>query len=248
MRFSHLLIVPVLGLVLSACSSTPDTVSMDQRDPYEETNRNIFAFNMKLDDVVLEPVAKAYRTLPGSVQTAIGNHAEWTSHPSTAVNSALQGKGENAALATINFLMNSLTLGFFDLTEDDDPEREDFGQTLAHWSAPEGPYIVAPLFGPGTTRHQVGRIVDSITNPFSLMGEPTADVIATTQSPVELVSFRGQNFDQINEIKYNAADPYARTRSIYYQYRRGQINDSRPDAESDADASFDAFLNEDGDQ
>lgn len=245
MRFSAFLLVPVLALSVSACSSTPETTALDPRDPYEETNRKIFAFNTKLDDVVLEPAARGYRSLPVPVQNAISNHAEWTSYPSTAVNSALQGKGENAALATINFLMNSLTLGFIDLTEEDDePIPEDFGQTLAYWQVPEGSYIVAPVIGPGSARQQVGRIVDAVTNPFSLMGEPAGDTIATTQAPVGAVSFRAQNFDQINDIKNNAADPYARTRSIYYQYRQGQLNDGDINAESDADASFDAFLNE----
>lgn len=245
MRFRFTLFAPLLMLALSACSSTSQLAAPDERDPYEDANRNVFAFNMAVDDAVLEPAARGYRTLPNSVQTAVANHAQWTSYPSTAVNSALQGKAENAALATIHFLINGLTLGFFDLTEDDDnPVREDFGQTLAYWSIPEGPYVMMPLLGPGTARSHTGWAVDAITNPLGFLGEPTADAIIVTQGPVSAVSFRAQNYDQINDVKYNAADSYARTRSIYYQYRQGQLNDGDRTANTDTDDAFESFLNE----
>ncbi|HCV88336.1 MAG TPA: ABC transporter, partial [Alphaproteobacteria bacterium] len=68
--------------------------------------------------------------------------------PSTAVNSTLQGKYENAGLATLNFLVNGLTLGFADLTEgEDEVMQEDFGQTLASWDVPEGSYMMVPVLG-----------------------------------------------------------------------------------------------------
>ena len=245
MRFSAPLIACLTALVLSACSSTKEITATDPRDPYEATNRNVFAFNMKVDDVVLEPTARGFRALPEGVQTAVSNHAQWTSYPSTAVNSALQGKGENAALATIHFLINGLTLGFFDLLEDEKtPTREDFGQTLAQWSTPEGPYVVLPLLGSGTVRSHTGWVVDAVTNPFGMMGEPAAETIRTAQGPVGAVTFRASNYDQINDIKENAIDPYARTRSIYYQYRQGQLTDGDPDADSAADDAFNSFLND----
>lgn len=238
-------LVPVM-MALAACSSTGEMASTDPRDPYENTNRQVYAFNDKLDDIVLEPVAKGYRALPSPAQTALTNHATWTSYPSTAVNSTLQGKFENAALATIHFLINGLTLGFVDLTEDDDdPMREDFGQTLAAWSVPEGSYVMMPVLGPGTVRSHTGWLVDTVTNPLGFMAEPTADTIAAAQGPTRAVTFRGNNFDQINDVKYNAADPYARTRSIYYQYREGQLKDGDASAPSATDDAFDAFLNED---
>lgn len=249
MNFPAIFRTPFLALVLvlslSACSSTSDLAVTDSRDPHEQINRSVFAFNMAADDLVLEPTARGLRALPDFVQKGVANHARWTSYPSTALNSALQGKAENAALATIHFLINGLTLGFVDLTEDDDdPEQEDFGQTLAYWSVPEGPYLMMPLIGPGTVRSHTGWAVDAITNPFGLMGEPTADTIRTAQAPVGVVSFRAQNFDQINDVKNNSADSYARTRSIYYQYRQGQLNDGDQSIETETDAAFDSFLNE----
>jgi len=233
------------ALLVSGCSSLPADQRSDARDPYETSNRQIFAFNMGVDDAVIEPAAKGYRKLPEGVQTALTNHAQWTSHPSTAVNSLMQGKLENAALATIDFLINGLTLGLADLTDDaDDPEREDFGQTLAAWSLPEGSYMVMPLLGPGTARSHTGFLVDAITNPLGYSGVGGVDVIRVTSAPVSVVTFRGNQFDQINDIKYNATDPYARTRSLYFQYREGQIIDGDLNASTAADDAFDSFLNE----
>ena len=151
-----------MASILGACASLPEDQRSDIRDPYEETNRKVFAFNMAADSYVLEPVAYGYRTVaPSSVQRAVSNHVDWVSLPSTAVNSTLQGKFENATLAVLHFAVNGLTLGFVDLTADDDqPTREDFGQTLAAANVPEGAYVEVPLLGGHTARSLSGRLVD----------------------------------------------------------------------------------------
>ena len=241
-RFSFIF----LALIVAGCAETPPDVVSDSRDPFENANRKVFEFNMAVDDVVLEPVAKGYRQLPDGVQTSLSNFGTWTGYPSTAVNSTLQGKFENAALATIHFLMNSLTLGFADLTEDDDdPETEDFGQTLAYWNVPEGGYVVMPLLGPGTVRSHTGFVVDAITNPLGFIPVEGASAVQTASTPVNVVTFRGNNFDQINDVKYNAIDPYAKTRSLYFQYREGQIVGLNPEGVSSSDKAFDEFFEED---
>ena len=207
----------------------------------------MFDFNLETDDLILEPVAKGYRTLPNGAQAAMTNFADWTSYPSTALNSTLQMRFENAALAGIHFLVNGLTLGMADLTsKGDEPEDADFGQTLALLSAPEGPYVVMPFFGPGTVRSHTGSLVDTVTDPLRFAGTPAAETIQLAAAPVGLVTFRGNNFDQINDVKYNSADPYARTRSIYYQFREGLLRDGDAGEPSTADDAFEQFLEEDG--
>ena len=236
----------LLAFAIAGCAETPPDVISDSRDPFENTNRKIFEFNMTVDDVVLEPVAKGYRKLPQTAQTSLTNFATWTSHPSTAVNSTFQGKFENAALATIHFLINGLTLGFADLTEDDDdPTPEDFGQTMAHWNVPEGSYVMMPFLGPGTVRSHTGRLVDTVTNPLGFIAIDGASAVQTASIPTGIVTFRGNTFDQFNDIKYNAIDPYAKTRSLYFQYREGQIIGINPEGNSSADDAFDDFLSDD---
>ncbi len=239
-----------VALLLSACSSVPLEERTDVRDRYEGANRKVFAFNMGVDTLVLEPVAGAYRdTIPKGGQTAISNHLRWAALPSTAVNSTLQGRFENAALATLHFLVNGLTLGFADLAADEEEQitKEDFDQTLASWNMPEGSYHVVPVLGPRTTRSLGGTVVDFALNPLSLLG--TGDIVRTVnsaQAPVGAVSFRAQNYNAINDVKYNSLDPYARTRSVYYQSRHGLLEDrsARGATSAVSEDEFDSLFEE----
>jgi phospholipid-binding lipoprotein MlaA len=233
----------IILLGLSSCSSIPEGQQSDSRDTYEDTNRSIFAFNLATDDYVLEPVAKTYRdTVPLSAQTAISNHVEWVGLPSTTLNSSLQGKFENATLAGLRFLVNGLTFGLVDLMEnEDEPERKDFGQTLALAGVSEGSYLMVPLLGSHTTRSLAGRGFDFMFNPISFVGGSSATAIRTAETPVAALTFRSNSFDAINQIKYNSIDPYARTRSAYYQRRASQLVDIQPD-KVDEDDGFGVFF------
>ena len=240
----------VLSLsMLGACSSTPEAERSDLRDPHENTNRNIFAFNMEVDSYVLEPVADGYRTnVPDAGRHAIDNHLDWAGLPSTALNSTIQGDLENAALATIHFAINGLTLGFADLTENPGAvEKRDFGQTLARANVPEGHYLMVPLLGAHTGRDLTGRVVDSLTNPLAFFqAGNVGSTMRTAQIPTRAVAFRANNFDTINDIKYNSIDSYARTRSLYYQMRAGALRDRRnkDQAPTATEDQFDAFFDE----
>ena len=236
----------VLGM-LAGCSSTPEANRSDLRDPYETANRKIFAFNMGVDNYVLEPVAAGYRTnVPDAGRHAIDNHLDWASLPSTALNSTIQGDLENAALATIHFAINGLTLGFADLTENPGAvEKRDFGQTLARANVLEGHYLMVPLLGAHTGRDLTGRVVDSLTNPLAFFQDGNVgSSMRTAQIPTRAVAFRANNFDTINDIKYNSLDPYARTRSLYYQSRAGQINAvvGKPNENQINDEQFESFF------
>lgn len=235
------LLVLITGI--GGCGGGPEKPVTDSRDPYEETNRSIFAFNLATDDYVLEPVARTYRqTVPQPSQTALSNHVEWISLPSTAINSSLQGKFENATIASLRFLVNGLTFGLFDLMDDKDiPDREDFGQTLAYTGVGEGPYLMVPFLGNHTTRSITGRAVDFIMNPLTVVQGSSAVAVRSAEIPLGAITFRSDNFDVVNEIKYNSIDPYARTRSAYYQRRAGQLANTLP-AEVEEDDGFGAFF------
>ena len=231
---------PLLAIALGACTSLPMDERSDVRDPFEDTNRSVFAFNLAADSYVLEPVADGYRTV-------VSNHVAWAQLPSTAVNSTLQGKFENATLAVLHFAINGLTLGLLDLTADDaQPLKEDFGQTLAAANVPEGSYVEVPLLGGHTTRSLTGRVVDFVINPLSILDAGEAgQTIRSAQLPVGAVSARADDFEAINEVKYNSLDPYA-ARSVYYQKRKGLLADRLAGeiVEDENDDAFDAFFEE----
>ena len=241
-------LLPLMAMiVVAACSSVPETERTDQRDPYEASNRNAFGFNMAVDTHLLEPAASSYRKLmPMAGRRAIDNHVDWTGLPATTFNSTLQGRAENAGLSAIHFTINSLTLGLIDLTENPKAVKEqDFGQTLASFDVPEGNYLMVPLLGPNTSRSLTGRIVDGVTNPMSFLKAGSS--IGTMQSlrtPVAVVAQRANLFEPLNDVKYNSLDPYARTRSLYYQGRAGRINAKigKPTDNRTTDDQFESFL------
>ena len=71
------------------------------------------------------------------------------------------------------FLINSTIgiAGLFDVASKMGLERheEDFGQTLAVWGVPEGPYIMLPFLGPSTLRDTASLPVSSFLSvPFHM--------------------------------------------------------------------------------
>ena len=233
--------------LLSACNTVPETKRTDQRDPYEGSNRKAFAFNMALDTHVLEPAASTYKnTMPKTGQRAIDNHLSWAGLPATTFNSTLQGRYENAGLAVLHFAVNGLTLGLADLTEDPkEVNSQDFGQTLAHLNVPEGNFLMVPVLGPNTSRSLAGKVADTVTNPMSFL--KAGNAVQTMQSfrpPVAAVSFRSKMSGSLDDIKYNSLDPYARTRSLYYQSRAGRINAvvGKPNENQINDEQFESFF------
>lgn len=51
-------------------------------------------------------------------------------------------------------------------------QREDFGQTLVYWGAPEGNYLMLPLLGPATATDALGYIPDGFINPVNRPESP----------------------------------------------------------------------------
>ena len=236
-----------MAFLVAACSTTPLDERTDERDTFENANRSIYNFNMKADTYVLEPAADLYRSsVPQGGQRAVDQHLRWAAMPSTAINSTLQGKFENAGLAALNFLVNGLTLGFADLTEDEDTiEQEDFGQTLAAYKAPEGPYVMMPLLGPQTGRALAGNVVDFAMNPLRVFGSgKEVRSLRQAQAPVGAISFRAKTFDAFNEVKYKSIDPYARTRSFYYQIRLGLLEDRVTGTSTTSEDAFEFLFDE----
>ena len=118
-----------LVFLSTSCSFVDEELISNRKDPFENTNRKIFVFNDNLDTVVLEPIAAGYnKVIPSYAKTAINNHVYWVGLPNNTINSALQRKWENAAISSLHFTVNALTLGFVNLMkEDEPPHQQDFG-------------------------------------------------------------------------------------------------------------------------
>ena len=214
----HKIIILVLFLILSGCSKKNITIS-EIKDPFENINRKIFNFNKLVDEKVISPISASYKKItPPSTRKAIINHIDWLGTPSTILNSSLQVDFKNSILASAKFLLNGLTLGFYDLDNADTAIKDkDFGSTLAKINVPEGPFLVVPLIGPKTTRDFTGTILD--TNIMSNISSQDLNNLKLIEIPLDTIETRAKLSKTIDNI-YESADPYIKLRSFYTQNRR----------------------------
>jgi phospholipid-binding lipoprotein MlaA len=208
----------------------PGAAAADERDgdPWQGMNRAVFAFNEGFDRYVLEPVAIGWDWVaPRAVQTAVGRFFRNIDMPTTAVNNLLQGKPDDFASDICRFLVNSTVgvAGFFDpatslgMVE----HTEDFGQTLAVWGVPGGPYVVLPFLGPSNPRDAAGLAADYAMSiaPFSLDWYITSGVTA-----IRAVNLRALYLEEVRSARDASLDYYVFMRNAYEQRRQALINDS----------------------
>lgn len=223
-----------LALLASGCATAPAVEGQLIADPYEATNRNVHEFNKGLDTAILRPAAQAYEFVtPALVQHMVGNGLDHLQLPGIFINRLLQGDAEEAGAALARFSLNTI-IGAGGLL---DPATEfglphtptDFGVTLARWGAPEGAYVEAPVFGPHTERHLVGRIVNFALDPTILITVGAVEVANTiaiidlARAPISAVRARDDNFGLVDDILYESEDSYVTSRSGYVQARRRRV-------------------------
>ena len=202
-------------------------------DPFENVNRNIFKFNNNLDDYFFKPVAKGWRKIPDIPRKPLTNLATTAKTPISLANAILQLNKESIGNILGRFLIN-MTFGLgglFDVASTDNfgnisKVEEDFGQTLAVWGVPDGPYVMLPIFGPSSVRDAFGLGVDTITNPLSFGYRMNGiGLEARLSGPVVRgVSTREKYLDYLDEMKEGSLDFYATMRSLYRQKRRKDIS------------------------
>jgi phospholipid-binding lipoprotein MlaA len=225
----------VIGLALYACAATQEEQGQLIPDPMASTNRNVHEFNKTLDTVILSPMARAYGSVtPTLVQHLVSNELDHLRLPGIFVNRILQGEVEHAGVALGRFGVNTLAGagGLLDpATEFGLPyEHSDFGVTLATWGAEEGIYLELPLFGPSTTRHAVGRLVNFVIDPTGLatgqlVNTSTAlTALSYARTPVDIVNQRHENADILDQLLYQSEDSYVAVRTGYVQYRRRVVS------------------------
>ncbi|MFN0023561.1 MAG: VacJ family lipoprotein [Parvularculaceae bacterium] len=200
-----------------------------QPDPWQGFNRNIFAANNVVDDVLFVPAAKGYRAVtPKAGRRGIRRFLSNLGAPSVFVNDLLQGEFSRAGDTLSRFVINSTigAGGFADPAAQMGIEghNEDFGQTLAVWGVASGPYLVLPLLGPSSPRDAFGTIVETGLNPLTYARTPPANIARLSLAGTTLVSAREQFIEPLAEIEASSLDYYSSFRSFYTQSRTREIN------------------------
>mgnify|MGYP001249061711 FL=1 len=229
-KFSNLLKGALLIVVM--LSAPGAALAEPTPDPLQPFNRAMFTFNNAVDRVFFRPLAVGYRAvLPQAVRNGVNNFFNNLRAPTTLLNDVLQGKPKRAQETINRFLVNSTIglLGFVDIaTGLGFPEhQEDYGQTLAVWGVPAGPYIVLPLLGPSTLRDAVGKVPEFyIADP---LWEPDDTAVTIARFSVRAVDIRSRLLDLDRIIKMQV-DPYLFFRETYLQNRQRAILDGgQPD-------------------
>ena len=232
-------------LALTNCASPPegDAEAMAEfkkvNDPVEPMNRGIFSFNQGLDKAVVKPITGGYRAItPDPVRRSVHNFLTNLRSPVILFNDVLQGELSRAGVTIMRFLINSTigVAGLWDQAAGMGFERhdEDFGQTLAVWSVPAGPYVMLPIFGPSNPRDAVGKLVDFFIDPLNLWAANTErDWIPLTRTLVGGIDTRDQLWDVLDDLEKSSIDFYAAIRSLYRQRRaddikNGEGSDTQP--------------------
>ncbi|MDP1671198.1 MAG: VacJ family lipoprotein, partial [Alphaproteobacteria bacterium] len=135
-------------------------------DPWQPVNRPLFAVYQFVDDFLIRPVAAGYGWIvPGPIKKGVRNAFRNLDSPIVFANDLLQFQPGDAATTLGRFIINTTAggLGFFDVAARGGlpGHPADFDQTLNFYRVPSGPYMVLPVIGPGTLRHNLARVVDA---------------------------------------------------------------------------------------
>jgi phospholipid-binding lipoprotein MlaA len=230
------------AILLAGCTTSQRDLSRAQADPWEKSNRRIYAFNKQLDRYAVKPVTKTYRLLVPKVgRQGISNAFNTYGQPSNMLNAVLQGKISQAFRSLDRLLLNaSLGVGgLFDvatkLGRPDEPE--DFGKTFARWGIKSGPYLVLPLFGPSTLRDGLATPVDLVVYPSDFVRNALLNpglIERGVQIGGRIISLRSSAMDAgVDGLMAGSLDEYALVRSAYLQRRQAQLWDGNPPATQD---------------
>ncbi|MFN3238262.1 MAG: VacJ family lipoprotein [Pseudomonadales bacterium] len=201
-------------------------------DPWMGFNQGMHRFNETADRVVLKPVAKTYtNVVPGFARQGVTNFFSNLDDVSVGVNNLLQGK-PGRALSDLGRIVINTSLGLGGLF---DPasgiglrkHNESFGQTLAVWGVPRGPYLVLPLMGPSTLTDAVSRPFDSALDPVRYL-HPVDHRNRTLG--VRLIDQRANLFAAESVV---FGDRYIFIRDAYLQRREYQIKDGQVEDDFD---------------
>lgn len=225
----------LLAVFLTGCSGTPAEEEQDdgfdfadERDPWENVNRKAWSFNRDLlDPYLILPLANTYERVPAPARRGIYNMTENLTEPASMVNNLLQGKPREAGIAFSRFFLNSTLglLGFFDIATQSgiEQEKESFGETLAVYGVPDGPYIMLPGAGPTVVIDRGGDVVDGFYFPAQIL---------SFQASVIRLALRGLEqrieLKELEPMLESSLDEYAFVREAYFSVWEDKVYDGNP--------------------
>ena len=202
----------------------PDTVAEKNTDPLEGLNRAVYSLNKGLDKAILKPVATVYtNVVPSLARQGVNNFLSYLHTPLDVLNYALQGNGERAGNAMGRFMLNTFGFGVFDLATDMGISRKQtgFGETFGVWGAPQGPYVVLPVFGGRSLRGTVGTFGDA---QLGVVGQLKTDE-QTAAIVLDTLDTRSRLLGTENLVSEAALDEYSFVRDALLQREKNRVEE-----------------------
>ena len=224
----------LVSISVSGCAKSDNTIytgDIEIHDPYEDYNRAIFQFNDAVDDAVIHPVVRGYRTVtPEPARKGLRNVLRTLKSPVTLANEVMQGDVDGSANVVKRTIINVFVggLGLFDVAgyEGIEYEQEDFGQTLGVWGVGHGPYLVVPILGPSSVRDYAGYFADGMMDPLRwYLMNVDKDWVYFTKVGLDYLTLRDDLMDVLTDLEASSIDYYAAVRSTYYQRRQALTED-----------------------
>lgn len=232
-----------LTLIIGCASTTKELAAPTPDDPWESTNRSVYAFNQTVDRTLLRPVAHTYDQItPKPAKRGISNFFDNLASPWVTGQLLLQGRFVDGSEQFGRFLINTVygVGGLFDVADHNNlPNHEtDLGATFATWGWEDSRFVMLPLLGPATVRDGLGRATEMAVDPADqALRHRTGPGITA----LDLIQTRA-GFLGFDESLGDAYDEYAFVRDGWLQRRNFQLfgdEASLPD--------YDAFLEDDDD-
>jgi phospholipid-binding lipoprotein MlaA len=210
----------LLFAAISGCATTRDP------DPLEAINRKTFAFNEKLDEVVLKPVAKGYqKVVPAPVRRSVTNFYANPRDLLSAISSFLQGRQIDGMSDLARFGTNTTLglLGLFDVATPLGLEKhhEDLGQALGFWGMGPGAYIVWPVFGPSSVRDTTTLVSNLALTPQTFVSD---DALYYALTALQITNARSEQLIASDILDDISLDQYLFVRDAYLRHREALIN------------------------
>ena len=237
--FQHCLLLITI-LFSSGCATIEGPANPD--DPFESFNRSMFAFNENVDKYAFKPVAKGYNfIMPDAASKGVSNFFSNVDDIVVFANQLLQFKIAAAIATSARIVFNTTfgLLGLIDVATEMDLHKhnEDFGQTLAVWGVPSGPYLVLPILGPLNVRDTAGLAVDwTYFDPIFQRQTLRASIATLT---IKYIDIRAGLLKASNILDETVPDKYAFVRDAWKLRREFLIYDGNPPQDFTEEELFD---------
>src|SRR5262245_20690538 len=198
----------------------------DDYDPWRRFNEPMFSFNHDiLDRYIVKPTAEGWeKVMPEAARRSVSRLFDNLDMPPPLVNNLLQAGplGAGRELAALAWTSTVGLAGLLDVATPLHIQRSvaDAGEPLALYGVGAGPYLVLRTMAPATVRDAIGKGIDSLLSPLSIV---LPFVASRVMSVANAINERSLNLKLFADAEDSAFDLYAAARNGYLQRRQRAI-------------------------